>query len=177
MVDTEGQPLDADPVALDLLGVSTVDALRATPPGSFQPVPPDPDEERAFRAAFAGSVTLGLIGEGAIRRLDGELVRVRPAIIRQPDETYRVLSYPVERPTENLTPRVYRIADVLAEWRSAERRLVDLDPGSDEGQQLAGEVALLREQYQLLFRQGQDGAVPRPTPPGPGSARDERDRA
>ena len=47
--------------------------------------------------------------------------------------------------------RVYRIADVLAEWRVAERRLVDVDPDSDESRHLAADGALLRDQYQQLF--------------------------
>jgi hypothetical protein len=80
-----------------------------------------------------------------------ELVRVRTAIIPEPSGGYRALLYPVERPTTNLTPRIYKIADVLAEWRVAERRLVDIDPATDEGQRVSAEVEQLREQYQVLF--------------------------
>jgi PAS domain-containing protein len=150
-IDADGRHIDADPVALDILGASSVEELLATPPDAFQPVPPDADEAEAFRAAFTEAAARGLIGEGAIRRLDGELVRVRTAILRETDGTYRALLYPIERPTENLTPRIYRIADVLAEWRSAERRLVQLDSASEEGRRVAAEVELLRQQYQVLF--------------------------
>jgi hypothetical protein len=157
ITDGEGRYLDADASALELLGVPSVDALRATPPSTFQPAPPDPEEERAFREAFAQASVDGLIGEGAIRRLDGVLVRVRTAIIAEPAGGYRVLLYPVEWPTSNLAPRVYRIADVLAEWRSAERRMVGLDPDSEEARQVAADVDLLREQYQLMFKQSFGG--------------------
>jgi len=150
-IDPEGRYLDADDRALDLLGVATVDELRSLPADAFQPAPPDPDQEQAFRAAFIDALFQGLIGEGAIRRLDGELIRVRTAIVRQPDGGFRVLLYPVERPTTNLAPRIFKIGDVLAEWRSAERRLVAVDPTSDEGRRVAADVDLLREQYQALF--------------------------
>jgi PAS domain-containing protein len=139
--DSEGRYFDADAAALDLLGVSSVDELRATPVSAFQPFPVDPAEEQAFREAFTSSAAHGLIGEGAIRRLDGELVRVRTAILRDGEDGYRVLLFPLERPTTNVVPRVYRIADVLSEWRSVERRMVDVDADSDEGRQVANEIA------------------------------------
>jgi PAS domain-containing protein len=152
MLDAEGRYVDADERALELLGVGSVEELRATPPNAFQATPPDPEGEAAFRAAFLDAPFQGLIGEGAVKRLDGELVRVRTAIVLERDGGYRVLLYPVERPTSNLAPRMYKIADVLAEWRMAERRLVEIDPGTDEGRRIAAEVDQLREQYQVLFQ-------------------------
>jgi len=156
LTDADGRYFDADAVALDLLGVESVEELRATPVTAFQPVPIDPEEEAAFRAAFTTTAARGLIGEGAIRRLDGELVRVRTAILPNGDVGYRVLLDPVERPTTNIVPRLYTIADVLTEWRSAERRLVHLDPDSDEGRELAAEFELLRQQYLLMSRRAPD---------------------
>jgi PAS domain-containing protein len=150
MTDADGRYLDADSRALELLGVASVEELRATPATEFQPFPVDPLEEQAFREAFTTAAARGLFGEAAIRRLDGELVRVRTAIIPE-GAGYRVLLYPVERPTSNLVARVYRIADVLAEWRSAERRLVRVDPESDEGRQVAADVEFLQQQYRLMF--------------------------
>jgi PAS domain-containing protein len=152
MIDAEGRYTDADERALELLGVATVDDLRATPPDTFQAMPPDPADEAAFRAAMLDATFHGLIGEGAIKRLDGELVRVRTAIIPEPAGGYRILLYAVERPTTDLTPRIYKIADVLAEWRMAERRLVGLDAATDEGRRVAAEVEQLKEQYQFLFQ-------------------------
>jgi len=146
-----GAYLDADQAALDLLGVASVEDLRATPPDRFAAVPPDADEQEAWRRAYFATAADGVLAEVAFRRLDGELVRVRTAISAERDGTYRALFYPIERPTTNLTPRLYRIADVLAEWRSAERLLVEVEPGSEEGVRLAAEIELLRDQYQQLF--------------------------
>jgi len=156
-LDPEGRYVDADEVALDLLGVPSVEILRETPPSAFQPLPPDPEGEAAFRSAFIDALFKGLIGEGALKRLDGELVRVRTAIVPEPAGGYRILLYPVERPTSNLEPRIYKIADVLAEWRLAERRLVVVDPATEEGRQLEADVQLLRDQYQLLFNRSIGG--------------------
>jgi PAS domain-containing protein len=149
-IAADGRYIDADQAALDLLGVSSVDELRATPPDRFAAVPPDPQEQEAWERAYFASRAEGILAEGAFRRLDGELVRVRTVIVAQPDGTYRALFYPVERPTTNLVAKVYRIADVLAEWRGAERRLVEVDPETTEGQAIAAEVELLRGQYQVL---------------------------
>jgi PAS domain-containing protein len=151
LLDADGRYRDADASALDLLGVGTVDELRTMSPDAFQPAPASPEDQEAFRAAFVDALFQGLIGEGPIRRTDGELVRVRTAILPEPDGGFRILLYPVERPPTNLEPRIYKIADVLAEWRSAERRLVEVDQGTPEGRQIAADVDLLRSQYQLLF--------------------------
>ena len=152
ILGAEGAYLDADQAALDLLGVTSVEALRAMPPDQFAAIPPDPEEQEALRRAYFATAADGVLAEVAFRRIDGELVRVRTAIVAEPDGTYRALFYPVERPTTNLTPRLYRIADVLAEWRGAERRLVEVEPGSEDGARLAAEIELLRAQYQQLFR-------------------------
>jgi PAS domain-containing protein len=150
-LDAEGRYLDADEAALELLGVATRDELRSIPPERFAAVPPDPDEQEAWRRAYFASRAEGVLAEAAFRRLDGELVRVRTAIVDQGDGMYRALFYVVERPTTNLNARVFRIADVLAEWRSAERRLVDLDPGSDEARDVRETIELLRTQHRELF--------------------------
>jgi PAS domain-containing protein len=148
---SDGRYIDADEAALALLGVDTVEELRETSPDAFQVEPQDPAATTAFQQAMVDAVFQGLLGEVAFRRRDGELVRVRTAIIPEPQGGYRALMYPVERPTTNLVPRIYKIADVLAEWRTAERRLVEVDPDSEEGRQLAADVELLRQQYQQLF--------------------------
>ena len=151
LLDADGRYVDADERALELLGVATVDELRASPPETFQATPPDPEADAAFRAAIVDARFKGLIGEGALKRRDGELVRVRTAIIPEPGGGFRALLYPVERPTSDLTPRVYKIADVLGEWRVAERRLVEIDAATDEGRRITAEVEQLREQYHVLF--------------------------
>jgi PAS domain-containing protein len=147
----DGRYVDADEAALEILGVSSLEELRATPPETFAALPPDPEEQEALRRAYFASRADGVLAEGAFRRLDGELVRVRTAIIDQGDGSYRALFYVVERPTTNLRARVYRIADILAEWRSAERELIALDPDSDEAREVAEAIALLRQQHRTLF--------------------------
>ena len=150
MLDREGRYLDADEAALELLGVGTVEEFRAMSPAMFAAVPPDPAEQEAWRKAYFASRADGVLVEGAFRRTDGELVRIRTAILEEPDGRFRALFYPIERPTSNLTAKVYRIGDVLAEWRAAERQLADVDLASDEGRALQDEVELLREQYKQL---------------------------
>lgn len=151
VLDLEGRYLDADARALDLLGVESVEALRAMAPDTFAAVPPDPEEQRAWREAYFSSRAEGVLAEVPIQRLDGELVRVRTAILEEPGGRFRALFYPIERPTTNLTTRIFRIADVLAEWRAAERRLVELPPGSDDAATVAAEIEVLREQHRQLF--------------------------
>ena len=151
-LDRDGRYLDADDLALELLGVASVDELRTLPGDTFAAVPPDPAEQEAWRAAYFASRAEGVLAEGAFRRRDGELVRVRSAILEEPDGRFRALFYPIERPTTNLAAKTYRIGDVLAEWRGAERRLSDIDPASAEGAALQVEVDLLRSQYQELVK-------------------------
>jgi PAS domain-containing protein len=151
LLDSDGRYLDADALALDLLGVGDIEELRATSPEQFAALPPDPDEQEAWRRAYFASSAEGVLAEVAFRRIDGELVRVRTAILDEGDGTYRALFYVVERPTTDLAPRVYRIAQVLEEWRSAERRLVALDPESPAARQLQADIDLLRDQHRLLF--------------------------
>ena len=155
-IDAEGRYLAADPQALELLGVDSEERLRTLPPEAFQATPPDPEAEAAFKAAMLDGPFHGLLGEGPIQRLDGELVRVRTAIIPQREGGYRVLLYPLERPTADLTPRIFKIDDVLAEWRTAERRLVQVDRATAEGAQIALEVERLKEQYHVLFERASE---------------------
>lgn len=151
-LDREGRYLDADELALDLLGVSSVEELRTLSGDVFAAVPPDPIEQEAWREAYFASQAEGVLAEGAFRRLDGELVRVRSAIMKEPDGRFRALFYPIERPTTNLAAKTYRIGDVLSEWRAAERKLAEIDPASAEGAALQGQVDVLRSQYQELVK-------------------------
>ena len=153
-IDATGQWLDASDEALDLLGVPSVEALRALPSDAFSPEPADPAERAAFQAAYATSLAQGLLIEGPFRRLDGELVRARAAVLADGGD-YRLLFYPVERPTTNRTTKVFTIADVLAEWRGAERRLVALDGDSVEARRLSGEIEVLRMTHERLFKRAQ----------------------
>jgi hypothetical protein len=159
IIDREGRYLDADEAALDLLGVESIDMLRQTPPEAFAAIPTDPQEQEAWRRAYFASRAEGVLAEVAFRRLDGELVRVRTAIMEEPDGRFRALFYAIERPTTNLTAKVYRIGDVLSEWRAAERRLADLDPQSESGRQVQHDVDVLRAQYRQLVERASRAAA------------------
>lgn len=150
-LDAQGRYLDANEPALDLLGVATVELLRSTPPETFAAIRTDPDEQAAFQRAYAESAAGGLLIESAFRRTDGELVRARTAILRDETGGYRAVVHPIERPTNDLSWHVYTIADVLAEWRGAERRLVEVDPSSEEAARVRDQIDLLRDQYQRMF--------------------------
>jgi hypothetical protein len=158
-LDIEGRYLDADERALELLGVDSIETLRATPPEAFAAVPADPEEQTAWRRAYFESASSAVLAEAAFRRLDGELVRVRTAILNEPEGRFRALFYPIERPTQDLSAKIYTVSDVLAEWRGAERRLEALDPTSEEAVTLQADIELLRDQYQALFRRTAGGAT------------------
>ena len=158
-IDRDGRYLDADDQALDLLGVGSVDELRTMTGDAFAVVPPDPAEQEAWRRAYFASRAEGVLAEGAFRRLDGELVRVRTAILEEPDGRFRALFYAIERPTTNLSAKTYRIGDVLTEWRAAERRLETIDPASPEGAALQRDVDVLRSQYQQLVKRASRRAL------------------
>jgi PAS domain-containing protein len=149
-LDAAGRYVDANQTALELLGVPSVEVLRETKPDTFSPRPPDLEEQAAFMEAYIASAAKGLLVESALRRTDGELIRARTAILPEGDG-YRVVFHPLERPTENLSVRVYTISDVLAEWRQAERKLVDVEPGSDEAIRVNEQIELFKTQYQRMF--------------------------
>jgi PAS domain-containing protein len=150
-LDAAGRWLDASDEALELFGVPSVEALRALPPDAFTPDPVDPAEKAAFAEAYATSLAQGMLIESPFRRLDGELVRARAAVLPDDEGGYRLLFYAVERPTTNRSTKVFTIADVLAEWRGAERRLVALNPESADARRVAGEIELLRVAHGRLF--------------------------
>ena len=51
-----------------------------------------------------------------------------------------------DQPIEDMAPR--DLADILQEWRAAERQLADAEPGSAEAAGLAAAVSRLRDEYQ-----------------------------
>src|SRR4051812_38178132 len=149
-IDAAGRYLDANLTALELLGVPSVEVLRATTPDTFSPTPPDPEEQEAFRQAYEASAAKGLLVESAFRRTDGELIRARTAILPDGDG-YRVVFHPLERPTADVSVRIFTISDVLSEWRQAERRLVEVEPDSAEAARVAEQIELFKAQYQRMF--------------------------
>ena len=155
--DAAGRWLEASDEALDLFGVPSIDVLRGLPNDAFSATTPDPAERDALIEAYGAAFAQGVLIEGPYRRLDGEVGRARTAVFPDPDGAYSLIVYPIERPTTNLSTRVVTIADVLAEWRSAERRLVALDPESHEAKTVAEEIEGLREAHRRLFRKASGG--------------------
>ena len=155
--DAAGRWLDATDEALEMFGVPSRDVLRSLPNDAFSPTPPDPEERDALMEAYGAAFAQGVLIEGPYRRLDGEVGRARTAVFPDPDGAFILVIYPLERPTTNLSTRVVTIAEVLAEWRSAERRLVALDPDSHEARRVAEEIEGLREAHQRLFRKASGG--------------------
>jgi PAS domain S-box-containing protein len=148
VVGIDGRVEDANDVALRLLGV-TIDELRTAPPGTFS-VPTDPDEQAALRQAWLDERATGAVGESAVRRADGQTIRVKYISGVRPDARYVVAMRPVEgagTPTTILSTASH----ALAAWRAAERRLEVLEPGGPDWRQAEADVASFREQYRRLF--------------------------
>ena len=151
IVTADGQYADANPAALELLGV-TLDELRSSPPNRFAGEPSDPDAEAAFREAWESSGRPDVAGAGMVRRADGTLIRAKFAI-RPMDDGYAVLLTPVpDAPAEPSV--VYTVGDVLAAWRAAERRLETLTEDAPERHAILADITEFRERYQLLFQTG-----------------------
>jgi PAS domain S-box-containing protein len=156
IVSSEGQYLDANPAALELLGV-TLDELRASPPNRFSAEPSDPEAEAAFRAAWEAAGQPDLGGAGMIRRADGSTIWVKFAIREVEGGSFAVLLTPV--PDAPPAPSVvYTVGDVLAAWRAAERRLETLTEDAPERHAILADIDEFRERYQLLFRRGLGGS-------------------
>ena len=146
----DGKAEEATPQALALLGV-TLDRLRELPPGAFSATPPDREADEAFREEWerAGSPDIG--GEATIQRLDGEKVRVKFAIARLDDGRYRAVLERASGSTDS-APRVYTAGQVLTQWRAAERRLLELEPGHPEYDRIQADIESFRTRYQEMFR-------------------------
>jgi PAS domain S-box-containing protein len=152
LVASDGTYTDANPAALELLGV-TLDELRASPPNRFSAEPSDPEAEAAFREAWEAAGQPDLGGAGMIRRADGSTIRVKFAISQVEDGSFAVLLTPV--PDAPPAPSVvYTVGDVLAEWRAAERRLEALPDDAPERHAILEDIDEFRERYQLLFQRG-----------------------
>jgi hypothetical protein len=60
----------------------------------------------------------------------------------------------VSRPIEGIPPAPRPLAEILTDWRDAERRLAASDLGSTEAAQAAGQVRGFREEYRLAYPDG-----------------------
>jgi len=148
-LDAEGRYVGANKPALELLGV-TLAELRASSPDRFAIRPTNPSEEAAFRAEWKSGGSRPLVGTAGLKRADGTTIRVTYAIETERSgfraRLWRVVGSP-EAP-----PSVYTVGSVLREWRAAERNLAELVPGTLEWRRMLGEIDLLRETYQEVFK-------------------------
>ncbi len=153
-IDSDGRYIDANSAALDLLGVSLAELLGSS--DRFAIRPSIAAEDAALRADWEKKGSEPLVGTTGLRRADGTTIRVAYAI-EGVNSGFRARLRPVEgSPHEPAS--VYSVGDVLREWRSAERALAELMPGSPEWARTLSEIELLRGRYQELFK----AAKPRP---------------
>lgn len=148
-LDAEGRYTDANPAALDLLGVS-LEELLASSPDRFTIQESDPSEAAALRTEWEAGGSRPMVGTAGLRRADGTTIRVAYAI-ETVETGLRARLRPIEGRPE-APSSVYTVGDVLREWRVAERELSRLVPGSPEWARTSDEVDLLRGKYQALFR-------------------------
>jgi PAS domain S-box-containing protein len=147
VVGADGRYEDASAAALDMLGLS-LDELRALPPRTLSTTPPD--EADALREEWTRLGATAAAGEGNIRRPDGTEIRVRFVLRARTDGRYEAVLQPAT--TSRSEPLLlYTAGEVLAEWRAAERRLSEIEPGSKEWELLRSEIATFREKYRSLF--------------------------
>lgn len=154
-VDQAGQYVDANPAALELLGVSLAE-LRTSAPDRFAIRPQNEAEQTAFRGQWESSGAQALVGTAGLRRADGTTIRVSYAI-EAAEAGFRARMRPIEGSPE-APPSVFTVGAVLQEWRAAERVLSELEPGTPEWTRTQAEVEMLRGQYQEVFRKVHPGA-------------------
>lgn len=148
-LDAEGRYLDANAEALDLLGVS-LEELRTSAPGRFAIRPSVSAEQAALLSEWESGGTQPLVGTTGLRRGDGTMIRVAYAIERT-DPGYRAILMGVEGSPHDAAS-VYSVGEVLREWRTAERELAELLPGTAEWARTMDEIELLRVRYQEIFK-------------------------
>jgi len=150
VLNADGTTADASPAALELLGF-TLEQLRALPPGALSPQPRDLETQAAFREQWERQGSPDIGGEATMRRLDGTNIRVKFGITPIQDGRFLALIEPVAGPTEQ-PPTVYTGGQVLAEWRAAERRMIEIPPDTAEWHDAQVEIETFRKRYQELFK-------------------------
>ncbi len=149
IVTPDGRYEDANPAALEILGV-TLEELRASDPSRFATEPADPEGGAEFERQWrdAGQPDIG--GETTIVRPDGRRRRIRFVITRQPDGRLVAVLEPLDTATPEPTV-VYTAGDILAQWRAAERRLEALRRDSPDYAATQAQIDKLRRAYHTAF--------------------------
>jgi hypothetical protein len=147
LVGSDSTILEATDEALRLLGL-TLDQLKSLPPGGLA-LEEDRDASAGFESAWTESGRGAILGAGTARLLDGRLIRVRYLITPQPDGIFEII---LEQSEEAVAepPRTYTVGGVLSAWRSAERKLEALEPGTREWAAASAEVDYFRDEYQRV---------------------------
>jgi len=158
-IDPVGRYVDANGPALELLGVS-LEELRASAPDRFAIHPSVEGEAAALRNEWQSAGARPLVGTAGLRRADGTTIRVAYAI-EATNPGFRARLWQVSGSPDSRAS-VFTVGDVLREWRTAERRLVELTAGTPEWTRTVGEVELLRGKYRDLFSAMAPPAARRP---------------
>ncbi len=148
-LDAAGRYIGANRSALQLFGV-TLAELRASSPDRFAIRPAIDSEQAALRAEWESAGSGPLVGTAGLKRADGTTIRISYAI-ETARSGFRARLWQVEWSPE-APPSVFTVGSVLSEWRAAERNLAELVPGTPEWRRTLGEVELLRDRYQELFK-------------------------
>jgi PAS domain-containing protein len=160
VIDAAGRYTDANAAGLELLGVTRAELL-ASPSTRFSLGPAVEADQAALRSEWIASGTQPLVGTAGLRRADGVAIRVAYAM-EASGTGFRARLWPADGSPE-AAPSVFTVGDVLREWRSAERVLAELVPGTPEWARTVAEIEMLRSRYQQLFkaaeRQSDDGAT------------------
>ena len=166
-LDKVGRYVDANAAALELLSISLPE-LRASAPDRFAMQPANEGEQAALRTQWATRGGPPIVGTAGLRRADGATIRVAYAI-EAGDAGYRARLWAIEG-SPHAPSSLFTVSDVLREWRSAERELAVLVPGSTEWADTLDEIELLRGRYHELFRAMK---TPPPTVSGAGEGSPE----
>ena len=148
-IDAVGRLVDANEAALVLLAVSLAELL-ASPPERFTIRPTIEVAQSASHGEWATGGSQPRVGTAGLRRGDGTTIRVAYAI-EPAGSGYRARLWPADDapPTSR---RGLTVGDVLREWRSAERGLAELVPGTPEWLRKLSEIEALRGRYQEVFK-------------------------
>lgn len=146
----DGRAIDIDEQAQAILRVTRQQYLDA-PPGAFSARKMPEAEETALREAWEREGRPELLGVSTVRRGDGTEARVSFLIEAQPDGTFLAMITPLDEKPE-AENKVFTAADVLREWRSAEREMAEIPAGTEQHGELTGRVAELRDTYHRLVK-------------------------
>ena len=150
ILEADGSFADASPAALELIGLDLAE-LRALPPGALSAEPTDPGAGAAFREDWESQGSPDIGGHATLRRVDGSTIRVKFGITPIEDGRLLALIEPVAEDAQQ-APTIYTAGQVLAEWRAAERRMVEIPPETAEWHAAQSELEAFRTRYQDLFK-------------------------